>query len=224
MPAHVQISASATGASLNQNQCGYSNVYFERAALANGFDYCQPLSKVMAYFKAIGFEFDPRFSLTVTSQLDVKRAHSYGFFDATNGKIVIFRIGEKKPWDLRWSERVYSSIVIHELIHMAVLNIMGDDYLRLPKEWHEFIAYSVQIDLLDEPLRKTILNKNNDITYFQNLFHVNPYIYGLAGSDLFSVKSYKTYQRHGGPTFIRDILQFKFRPPPFIDIFPLSER
>lgn len=205
----------------NESHCGYEHVRIKGNPPVRGLDFCQPLSRVMAFFQSMGFEFEPRFSLITTSRLDADQAHSYGNYDAAIERITIFRIGKKTPWNLDLSKEIYNSIAVHEMVHMAVLRILGENYSRLPKEWHEFIAYSVQIDLLDRPLRDRVLDRNEDVLAFTNLLSVNPYIYGLAGSDLFSVQAYKTYCARGGPAFVQDLLRFKFSPPPFIDIFPL---
>jgi len=203
-----------------EGQCGYKSVRVIGDALVDGFDYCRPLFKVMAYFRSMGFEFEPKFSLIIASKSNSEQSNSYGTFDAEKDNITIYPIGEKKPWNLIWNEEVYSSIVIHEMVHMAVLDILDKNYDRLPKEWHEFIAYSIQIALLKERLRDEVLSKYNNITAFDNLLNLNPILYNLAASDRFSVMAYKTYQARGGSTFIRNLLLFKFQPPNFLDLFP----
>ena len=212
---------------LDGGACGYRNINVERGVLAGKFDICQPLSDVMAYFRKIGFNFEPRFSLTVTSRRNTNYAAyttSYGIFDAAKSKIIIFRKSERTPWGLPRSKELFASVVVHEMVHMAISAILGSDNSRLSKEWHEFIAYAVQIETLDHKTRDSLLEKFSGAEPFDNLLLVNPYIYGLTDPQVFSVRAYKTYRAYGGSRFARKLLRLEFRPPAFLDIFPLEQR
>lgn len=206
----------------NEGQCGYPNVHIESGALLSDIDFCQPLSKVVNFFSDLGLDLEPQFFLSVVRQTKDTNAASYGTFNAASGEITIYRRKGQKIWGLSWSEDTATSVVVHEMVHMAILRLVGNKYPQLPHEWHEFIAYAVQLELLDESVRVQILERYADVKAFHNLIEINPYIYGLSGPEVFAVRAYKTVQVRGGSRFLKAVVLFEFKPPFFRDVFPME--
>ena len=71
--------------------------------------------------------------------------------------------------------------------------------------WHEFIAYSVQFDLMDRELKSKVLANYPDARAFQFPESVNPIVYA-ADPDEFGVSSYLFTEANSGPRFIGQLL------------------
>ena len=223
--AHLRNPSSLSLEALPQqydNQCGYKYVRIDMVVLAEEIDICNPLSKVISYFDSMGFKIEPRFSLALTQKQPVNRAEVYGYLNPKNRRILIFLRPNKNPWNLNWNKEILDSILIHEFVHMAILQTLKSEYLELPKEWHEFIAYALQIDFLYKDMRHLILYKYAHIEPFENLLGINPYSYGMTDPDIFSVRAYKTFRQQGGSNFLQKLLQLEFRPPKFFDLNTLE--
>lgn len=203
--------------------CGYAGVavaYTDRADLGMA---CAELAKTVAYFRKIGFEFEPRFSLTFAEPGKGKSVEGivvHGYADTRSSKIEISPSSDREPWGLPWDSRMAASFLDHELAHIAVWQILGRDAERLPREWHEFIAYAVQLDLMGPDLRAAVLAKLADVRAFDELYAVNEFTYGM-NPDGFAVAAYLTYRKQGAETFVRQLLRREFIPPPFSFPFPV---
>ena len=104
------------------------------------------------------------------------------------------------------------SFLRHELAHIGVWQILGPDARRLRHEWHEFLAYSIQLDLMDGPLVRTLLANYPDARAFGDLTEVNEFVYGM-NPDQFAVMAYLTYREKGAKDFVRGLLRGDIRPP-----------
>lgn len=204
--------------------CGYRHVEVINATGSDIATVCQALDDVIAYFNQIGFSINPRFSLTfyddVPDEIAKKGLHEY--FDGKSASIVILRAPRKSPWGLESPHEYSTTFIYHELTHMAIRGILGDQHPRLRPEWHEFTAYAIQIELMDATLRDRILTNYSTIEPFYRLTGVNEFVYAMD-PDAFAIASYKTFREKGGKEFIRQLLTFEFQPPrveyPFL-VFP----
>ena len=214
----LQGSPAAVARARTNSTCGHRAFkvsHFQKAELVMS---CRALAEVIAYFQSIGFKFEPRGSLTFRQNvIDVSGripvGGTRGFYDERASKIVIFRSAKSRPWGLRWNSELAASFLRHELVHMAVRLILGDDYTRLRPEWHEFIAYSVQFELMSPALRESVLSKHSDIMEFASLEGINEFTSRMDPT-IFSIASYKTYLNNGSEQLVRRLLQFDLRPPP----------
>ena len=203
--------------------CGYAGVevaYKEQADLRAA---CDALTDIAAYFRRIGFRIEPRFSLTFGDPDNVQspdRRYTYGHFDARTSRIVVYRSSSIEPWGLHWNEKLAASFLRHELVHMAVWEIIGPDPDRLPREWHEFIAYAVQLELMDRELRDELLAKVATVGPFESLSQVNEFTYAM-NPDVFAVAAYQTYREQGAEKFVRQLLRAELIPPRFSFPFPV---
>jgi len=198
-----------------QANCGYEGVevaYTNRTDLGAA---CEALADVVLYFRRIGFRIAPKFSLTfkdrdTTSSAD--RPVEHGHFDARAGRIVVYRSSNTAPWGLSWNKRLAASFLRHELVHMAVWQVIGHDSARLRPEWHEFIAYAVQLDLMDRELRDEVLAKVSNVSPVADLSQVNEFTSAM-NPDAFAVAAYKTYRERGAEVFVRQLLRHEIVPP-----------
>ena len=124
---------------------------------------------MLLYFKKIGVQPSPEVSISFQDQVYIDMyPHTYdptrkepvgrnevsGCYNfrgrelqITSGRRDIQR--ERRPWGIEWGQSIAYSVLEHELVHAIVANLLGSKYQKVAKAWHEFIAYSVQLDLMD---------------------------------------------------------------------------
>ena len=203
--------------------CGYRGVeiaYTNRSDLGAA---CEALADVAGYFRKIGFRIAPKFSLTFEDRDNGESANrllTHGHFDPRASRIVVYRSSGIEPWGLAWNKKLAASFLRHELVHMAVWQIIGGDPERLPREWHEFIAYAVQLELMDGKLLGELLGKVADAEPFATLSQVNEVTYGM-NPDGFAVAAYQTYRERGAEKFVRQLLRAELIPPRLPFPFPV---
>jgi len=204
--------------------CGYTGMSVSGTAEEIA-DACRAVEEVLDYFRRIGFRPEPVVSISFQDQVYIDMyphvyeptgkeavgknevSGSYNFrlreLQITSGRREIRR--ERKPWGIAWSEPIAYSILQHELVHAIVANLLGREYQKFAKAWHEFIAYSVQFDLMDRELKSKVLANYPDARAFQFPESVNPIVYA-ADPDEFGVSSYLFTEANGGPRFIGQLL------------------
>ncbi|TAJ81806.1 DUF6639 family protein [Reyranella sp.] len=190
--------------------CGYKAVVVIYRGTAELAAACDALNEVTAYFRAIGFEAAPVVSVEFADRpADDTGAH--GYFDRPGARVVVYRAGAVRPWSLSWNLAVAASFLRHELVHAMVWRV-GKEPNRLPREWHEFIAYAIQLDLMDPNILERVLASQADVQPFDELIAVNEFTYGM-GPEAFAVAAYKTYRARGGAQLVRQLLAGKLVPP-----------
>lgn len=194
-----------------QANCGQSDVtvaYDDPAELYTG---CRALVDVAGYFVGMGFDVAPRVSIRFADRASGPVA-THGHFDAAQAQIVVYRSSDVSPWGLPWTAQLAASMLRHELIHMAIWKIIGGDPARLRREWHEFIAYAVQLDLMDPQLRKPLLIEQAQVRAFESNMEVNEFTLQMDPG-LFAVAAYKTYLAKGAGRFVAQLLRAEIVPP-----------
>ena len=213
----LQLPNIALAEARTDSTCGYRKIkvsYSRQAELAMS---CKAISEVAAYFQSIGLSFEPKGTLTFelnvvenSSRIPVGLTH--GYYDSRESNVVMTSSLESRPWGLRWTSELAASFLRHELVHLAVRRILGDAYMQLRPEWHEFIAYSVQFELMSPSLRDSILSEHSDVMEFESLAGVNEFTSRMDPA-IFSIASYKTYRKNGSEELVRRLLEFELRPP-----------
>jgi hypothetical protein len=200
--------------------CGY-----ERVSVTGSdeeiADACRALEEVHAYFSDLGLAFEPQFSLTFHDRIFLDlvepgaqerlgKVQVSGMYDAGRKEIHVTS-GEselhetRSPWGIAWDPEIAYSILQHEMVHMAVHKILGSAYRELGPSWREFIAYSVQFELMKPDLRRHILASYPDIVPFRGPGGVSPLAHALDPC-AFGVRAYLYTQENGGGEFIRRVL------------------
>ena len=196
--------------------CGHAGVKLVNAQLRHIAQSCAALRDVMSYFGGIGFAFEP----IVTIEFGVTSSdeaggwfRSHGSFDARGRTIRLHDAPGFLAWGISTQGVLDPSFLNHELVHSAVHLILGEQVSRLPRHWHEFIAYAIQFELMTSPVRDAILAANQDIAAFDDVMYVNEFIYASA-PEAFAISAYKTYVAKGRGKFLRQILTFEIKLPP----------
>lgn len=198
-------------------ECGYENVTIS-GSTKDKANTCQALHEVLGYFYDIGFKFDPvvRVSHRDNVFIDLfgeatdEMMQVSGCYDPVQRSIQITsgdsgRKDERRPWGIKWGEEMAYSILQHEMVHMGVKEVLGEDYKGLDRVWNEFIAYAVQFELMAEDLRAEILENYPETESFKSLLSINAVTYA-ADPDSFGIRAYLYAQEHGGRQLVRGIL------------------
>lgn len=176
---------------------------------------CKAFSDIVAYFGDIGFAVPAEVSIRFAEPASgASTGHSpvHGLFDALRSEIVIYRATDTKPWGQAWSPKFVASFLRHEIAHLAIWQAAKANRKPLRTEWHEFIAYAIQLDLMDPELRTIVLAAHADVRAVGNLTEINEFSYGM-NPQAFAVLAYKTYLERGGATFVRQLLKSEIMPP-----------
>ena len=171
---------------------------------------CAALARVASYFADAGFEIDPQLTISFVDEIrDTPWPDSpHGFFDRARSEIVVARHAVDQWWGLDDREELLGSLH-HELGHFAVAAVLGDEFGRLPRAWHEFIAYSVQLDLTTAGVREAVLAHNPDVPAFSTVLQVNDFLAELLPPKLMALMSYKAYRHWGEKSFLTRLLRFQ---------------
>lgn len=207
--------APAWSADGDEGECGHKSVsveFMDRADLALA---CDALADVLGYFHGMGFNFQPRFTVSFAEPAkgrSVEGVVAYGYTDLRSSVVVVHTWSYRAPWGLPWSRAMIGSFLRHEIAHIAVWQILGPNARRMRHEWHEFVAYAIQLDRMDGPLLRTLLANDPDARAFADLSEVNEFIYGM-NPDVFAIMAYLTYREKGGQEFVRRLLRGEIVPP-----------
>ena len=178
---------------------------------------CRAVGEVSGYFRSIGFDVPSKALLRFANSAgDDYRGHAtaHGYFDARQSQIVMYRLSDVRPWKQSWSSKLLASFMRHEIVHLATWEVLQGDLKRLRREWHEFIAYAIQLDLMDPELRQQVLAVHADVVAAKDLTQINEFSYGM-NPEGFAVLAYKTYLDRGGGAFLRQLLKAEIKPLPF---------
>jgi len=190
------------------SSCGYKEVavYGDTAELLAA---CDALNEVTAYFRAIGFEAAPTVSVEFADQ-PADHTAPHGYFDPAAARVVVYRSAAVLPWGLSWNLALAASFLRHELVHVMVWRVSREPK-RLPREWHEFVAYAIQLDLMGTNVLDRALASRADVQPFDDLLAVNEFTYGM-GPEAFAVAAYKTYRARGGAQLVQQLLAGRVVP------------
>lgn len=180
---------------------------------------CRAVSDITAYFQSIGFDLTPNGTLLFNDRSS-ERTFTHGYFDSKRSQIVVYRTTNMKPWGQPWTSRMAGSFLRHELVHMVIWEIVSGDPARLRPEWHEFIAYAIQFDLMDPQQRTSLLAPMAHIRPFETLLEVNEFTAHMKPSQ-FAIAAYKTYLGKGARKFVKQLLLGEIAPAPFSYPFPV---
>ena len=178
---------------------------------------CRAVNEVAGYFRSIGFDAPSKALLRFADRAGddyTGHATAHGYFDPQRSHIVIYRLSDTKPWRQPWSPKLLDSFTRHEIVHLVIWEVLQGDLKRLRREWHEFIAYAIQLDLMDAELRQEVLTAHADVVPAKDLTQINEFSYGM-NPEGFAVLAYKTYLDRGAAVFVRQLLNAEIKPAPF---------
>ena len=216
------IAPSATYAAQSnpKNNCDDKVVIIKNASPAETAAACRALTNITEFFGAIGFDLAPRVTIRFVERASDAAHYVHGYFDDLHSQIVIGRQSDTKNWDIAWNDKLAYAFLCHEMAHFAIWEILSNARLRLRPEWHEFIAYAIQFELMDSDIRTKILTTYSTVQASKGFFEINEFI-SRMDPDRFAVIAYKTYRDNGGENFVARLLRADFSPPSFSYPFAL---
>lgn len=200
--------------------CGHEGVSVSGTA-EEVADACRALDEVVSYFSKIGFQPAPDIRISFRDHVYIDmyvpagkepagREEVSGAYDCRRKELQITSARresrrDRRPWGIAWGQPIAYSILQHELTHAVVAGLLGSDYQKLGRAWHELIAYAVQFDLMDRELKSAVLANYPNAQPFRFPENVNSMLHG-ADPDGFGISAHLYVEASGGPTFIRRIL------------------
>lgn len=194
--------------------CGYASVVIEGAKAVEEKAACVSIEKLATYFRTLGIEptaprihfyFKPEVILPGT---DI-RVH--GYFNTDDNSIHMTHFdgqAERMPWGFVWSEQMASSFLLHEVAHLFAIAYMGENFRALERHWHEFLAYSLQVELMDSELKGRLLQFNGGATAFEKPADVSSLHYEMD-PERYALRAYLSSQKWGGQAFVKNLLDRK---------------
>lgn len=209
----IVVPIATTGArSQSELSRGYKNVHIVSSRPSDSVAACQAIDEILKYFSSLGFQITPRVTLRFEDR-STDKGFVHGFYDARQSRIVIFRNSKSSPWGLPWNEDMAASFLRHELAHMAIWQIISAKKISLRREWHEFIAYAIQLDYMPPRLRDNLLSKQAHVRPFGTFLQINEFT-SRMNPEVFAVASYKTYRARGAGAFVQQLLRAEVVPAP----------
>lgn len=201
--------------------CSRGNVVVQLATPQQVRAACEAIADVLMYFEGIGFRIDLQVTIAFRGDVDAEGAHkhTHGSYDPAARAIRLYAREQARPWGEAWHD-VSGSFLRHEVTHAAVVQILGMRGPALPREWHEFVAYAVQLELMEPAIRDRILERYSEVVPVRALTEINSFTHGLADPDAFAMLVFKSYRRFGGRDLVRRLLTAEFVPTPVDRMMP----
>lgn len=193
--------------------CGYPDVDIDTNDPTERSAACAALAEVTTYFRNSGFDLVPKASLYFADR-SAAATPEHGHYDAVRSRIVVYRTSAARPWGLTWTSALANSFLRHELAHVLIRQATDAGRIHLRPEWHEFIAYAIQFDLMEPQLRQAVLAAHADVQPFESWQEVNEFT-SRMNPDVFSVAAYKTYLDKGGRDLVGRLVSGDWVPPRF---------
>lgn len=176
---------------------------------------CAAWREVAGYFRKIGAGDIGGVSIVFAERVPQASSQlplSHGYFDAARSRIVIYRSTPAKAWGLAWTPEIALSFLRHELVHTSIWTILRLRSAHLRREWHEFLAYAIQFEMMGSALRDKALGGFHEVRAFSHLGEINEFTYGM-NPEVFAVAAYKTYLSRGGSAFVGGVLREEIKLP-----------
>jgi hypothetical protein len=175
---------------------------------------CEAVAETVAFMTAHGFEFTAPFSIAVVERVTQSQIlTTLGAFNARSRAIEILSyeaairfLPDNPPFGIPMNPELYRSFVVHEAAHAVAY----PNFVRRPNlAAMEYIAYTVQIATMPDPLRRQVL-AGVQTEGFDEPKEIGDQLV-LFDPARFAVKSYLHFIRPGnGAAFYRALLTGKF--------------
>lgn len=195
-------------AAQRERDCGQSRVTVIHSEESQLVMTCRALDDTLSYFRRLDIAVQPSVRIAFIDIADARTSlaqASYAHADIASRVVYVKTSSRGSPWGLAWSPSLGASFIRHELVHVVLSEFLGDRRAQLPREWHEFLAYAIQLELMEESTRSKVLANFQTVVAFRASEEVNEFTYSLD-PEAFAVAAYHTYREWGGPRFVRELL------------------
>lgn len=166
----VSIFALTSSASLAEEhqgatrRCAAPFVVVNATNLAEADNACTAVSAAHEHLTRFGLRNDVVLRIEVVEILPVGQGHCVAMYDTTDHQVhvlsphcLVGNPGRLGPFPDLPADTLFDSLIVHELTHAYVQVSM--DGRPLPRMAHEYLAYALQLDALDEEDRARILEE-----------------------------------------------------------------
>lgn len=175
---------------------------------------CKAASVVQELFQSIGHpvvlntkvDHVAEVYVPYTSHAGVIYKKSRGVFYATENRVEV----ERAPDTLSSGDLFgdfYFTIIVHELIHAAVAEILPEDYKSINTGQHELLAYCGQYHTMSSSVRNKNLAPVSST--FGNEYQINNLVYFASDPAVYAAMSVAYCEKHGINQVFRKILSLK---------------
>lgn len=166
--------------------------------------------KTKSFLNSLGIPTSKLPKIVFEDTTNVEGANSYGYYDSDKNEIYFIHFPSKITafGGLPWTEAMMESFMIHEMSHAIFVSYMDDKESEIARSWHEGVAYYVQLSLMDEELRKSVLKKMNNPAPYTNALSINDLNYAIS-PDEFSISTYFYFKNQADQELIKKIAQLK---------------
>lgn len=123
--------------------CGFARSQLVRAGSQEHAAACAAIADIVSYFAAIGFMFEPEGTIEFAmapADHGGNWFQLHGSFDARTLTVRVTGERDVSAWGLIATSELGPSFLRHEIVHLAVRLILGEQSVRVPRLWQEFIA------------------------------------------------------------------------------------
>jgi hypothetical protein len=216
------VGVSAFAAASQAADCSSNLIQFENATAIETKAACESLEKIAVYFQSLGANvsgFKIKFifadQVLLPAEKPEDRVPAHGYFDTDDNSIHMTHFDsasqtERMPWGFLWTEEMAASFLLHEVSHLNAISFMGNSFRQLPHFWHEFLAYSIQVELMPAELKTKILQFTPDTPAFESPSAVNSFFYEVD-PEKYAIRSYRSMKAWGGASFLKDLMDLKIK-------------
>lgn len=203
------------------SSCSRGKVVVQPVVPQHVHEACEAVLEVLSYFDSVGFEIDVQVTVAFKGDIEAEggHMHAHGSYEPGARAIKLYSREQARPWGEPW-QNVRGSFIRHEVVHAAVVQMLATRAMELPREWHEFIAYAVQFELMAPTVRDRILERYAHVVPVPALTQINPFTHGLADPDIFAVLVFKSYRKSGGRDLVHRLLTGDFVPTSLDGMMP----
>lgn len=175
---------------------------------------CKAASVVQALFQTMGYtvmlntkvDHVAEVYVPYTSHAGIIYKKSRGVFYATENRIEI----ERAPVTVLSGDLFsdfYFTIIVHELIHAAVAELLPEDYRSINTGQHELLAYCGQYHTMSSSVRNKNLTQVSST--FSNEYQINNLVYFASDPAVYTAMSVAYCEKHGINQVFRKILSLQ---------------
>jgi hypothetical protein len=195
-------------------RCPTAEVTVRHTGAAEAAKVCEAVADAVGFMTAHGFELKAPFTIAVVDQITQSpMPSSLGAFNAATREIEILGYDaatrffpDRPPFGIPMNPEIYRSFVVHEVAHA----VAHPNFVRRPNlAAMEYIAYTVQIATMPEPLRRRVL-ASVETEAFEQPREIGDQLV-MFDPARFAVKSYLHFIRpENGAAFYQRLLTGKF--------------
>lgn len=203
--------------SLARAECNFPNVTIEGQDVIELETTCSAIESLQEAFRSQGAVIEPKVRVVFENEVLTppnamgEQYKVFGYFDTDTLELHMTKFQSpmqngRVVWGVAWNKELARSFLVHELSHLLAISYMGEGFKKIAPMWHEAIAYYLQLQLMDEKIRREILEgEGAGFAAYQSTQEVDVAIYQM-NPEAFAIKMFKSIHNWGGLEFIKRVM------------------